>query len=371
MFATLFSKWLLCLGYAKPKSVWNESAAHRLTYSKIAVCRPAARRASSAVMHSSIPLATGSAPMTSASAASSSRFLVMAPRGALSGPRSPTPNGAYSFNHLAAGNYRVVEWTPWGSVQTGPTVGNGYAIKLVNGQTSSANDFDNFQRPQDGKVTNVVYTVVHNGVSRHLRQSRRPHACGGYGHRELHGRREIAAGDLVAGQLHRGRQNLQRQDAQPGRPRRFAKRHVRPRPAQLDGHDSQQQLPDLLRDRQGHRPLRPARSNISYEDQNRVIGRDAGAVAARPSPWAPSRATSSTTSMATARSTAAIPASAASPSPSPAPMTSATLSPSRPAPIPSGNFSFAALRPEPMRSRNPCRPTSTPRPTSSARLAAS
>src|SRR5262249_9994390 len=52
-------------------------------------------------------------------------------------------NGAFSFDHLAAGKYQVYEYTPRGYIQTGPEAS--YTINLVNGQTSSGNDFDNFK----------------------------------------------------------------------------------------------------------------------------------------------------------------------------------------------------------------------------------
>ncbi len=79
-------------------------------------------------------------------------------------------DGTYSFGNLGAGRYFVEEKTPNGFIQTGPTVGDSYTIRVGNNQVVSGKDFDYFKRPVRGNINTIRYTVTHNGTTQTFRE---------------------------------------------------------------------------------------------------------------------------------------------------------------------------------------------------------
>ncbi len=75
-------------------------------------------------------------------------------------------DGAYSFNHLGAGRYFVVEAVPGGFVRTGPTTAPGYTVNLAAGQSVTGDDFDNFRVPDTDAVSRVTFTITNASGSR-------------------------------------------------------------------------------------------------------------------------------------------------------------------------------------------------------------
>jgi len=69
-------------------------------------------------------------------------------------------DGAYAFNHLKAGTYFVVEKVPQGYVRTEPVLGSYRTVELAAGQSVDGQDFDNFKKLSTDVVTHVRYTIL-------------------------------------------------------------------------------------------------------------------------------------------------------------------------------------------------------------------
>lgn len=78
-------------------------------------------------------------------------------------------DGGYEFTKLAAGTYFVSEKTPKGYIQTAPVSGE-HKIHLAVGEASTANDFANFNLLPPGKLARVTYTIERNGVTKTVHQ---------------------------------------------------------------------------------------------------------------------------------------------------------------------------------------------------------
>jgi uncharacterized surface anchored protein len=75
-------------------------------------------------------------------------------------------DGSYSFGNLAPGRYFVTESVPSGWVRTVPALSSAYTVDLADGQASTGNDFDNFQKLNTGAVTGISFDVTHDGVTK-------------------------------------------------------------------------------------------------------------------------------------------------------------------------------------------------------------